>query len=127
MINYPLAIESKIEDIAEVIFSSLDNENLKKDLINSLLNVPSDKLNLEKVLKTHANLVKEISLNSNLKIILNKKNTDEVCEILNEILNEIKEVKQTKQIESLESKLLNNLDEKSYLELIKAKNELNRE
>ena len=127
MINYPLAIESKIEDIAEVIFSSLDNENLKKDLINSLLNVSSDKLNLEKVLKTHANLVKEISLNSNLKIILNKKNTDEVCEILNEILNEIKEVKQTKQIESLESKLLNNLDEKSYLELIKAKNELNRE
>ena len=78
-------------------------------------------------MQKHENLLKEILLNNNIKIILNKKKDDEVSEILLEIMDEIKEIKQNKKIESLESRLINNLDEQSYLELIKLKSQLNRE
>ena len=82
---------------------------------------------LNSKLQKHEILVKEIFLNNNIKIILNKKKDDEVSEILLEIMDEIKEIKQNKKIESLESRLINNLDEQSYLELIKLKSQLNRE
>ena len=47
--------------------------------------------------------------------------------MLGELLNELKELNHLKKIENLEHKLSENLDESSYSELIKLKNELNRE
>ena len=46
---------------------------------------------------------------------------------MDEFLQELKELNQLKEIEFLESKLAKNLDETSYSELIKLKNQLNRE
>ena len=44
-----------------------------------------------------------------------------------ELIQEHKEQGNLRKIESLEQKLINNLDESSYLELIKLKNQLNRD
>ena len=54
-------------------------------------------------------------------------NDDAILEVLSELLVELKELNNLKKIESLEKKLINNLDENSYSELIKLKNQLNRE
>ena len=127
MINFPSVIENKIEIISEITFDSVENETLKKDLIAIALDGSTSSQSLNTKLQKHENLLKEILLNNNIKIILNKKKDDEVSEILLEIMDEIKEIKQNKKIESLESRLINNLDEQSYLELIKLKSQLNRE
>ena len=47
--------------------------------------------------------------------------------LLDELLNDHKEQSNLRKIESLEQKLINNLDENSYSELIKLKSQLNRE
>jgi len=46
---------------------------------------------------------------------------------MNDFINEYKEQSYLKRIESLEKKLINNLDENSYSELIKLKSQLNRD
>ena len=50
-----------------------------------------------------------------------------ILELLNELLFELKELNNLKKIESLEKELINNLDENSYSELIKLKNQINRD
>ena len=59
-------------------------------------------------------------------IVKNKKD-EEVANLLDELLQDHKEQSNLKKIESLEQKLINNLDENSYSELIKLKSQLNRE
>jgi hypothetical protein len=47
--------------------------------------------------------------------------------LLDELLKDHKEQSNLRKIESLEQKLINNLDENSYSELIKLKSQLNRD
>ena len=47
--------------------------------------------------------------------------------MLDELITDFKEQSNLKKIESLEKKLINNLDESSYSELIKLKSQLNRD
>ena len=47
--------------------------------------------------------------------------------MLDELITDFKEQSNLKKIESLEKKLINNLDENSYSELIKLKSQLNRD
>ena len=70
-------------------------------------------------------LVNEIQKNSNLKNIINKKNNEEKVEFIDELLQDMKLMNQLKKIEYLERKVANNLDENSYSELIRLKNQLN--
>ena len=72
-------------------------------------------------------IIEEINENSNIQIIVKNKNTDEVLSLLNELIKDHKEQGNLRKIESLEQKLINNLDENSYSELIKLKSQLNRE
>ena len=48
-------------------------------------------------------------------------------DLLDELIQDHKEQSNLKKIETLEQKLINNLDENSYSELIKLKSQLNRE
>ncbi len=73
------------------------------------------------------NIVKEINENSNIQIIIKNKNDEEVLNLLDELLRDHREESNLRKIESLEQKLINNLDENSYSELIKLKSQLNRE
>ena len=60
-------------------------------------------------------------------LALTNKTNQEVSELLEELIDEHREEGNLKKIESLEQKLINNLDENSYSELIKLKSQLNRD
>ena len=103
------------------------NENLKNEVINYL----SEKKNSEnmnsEINKSFKKIIYEINENSNIQLILKNKNDQEISELLNEFIQDHKDQSNLKKIESLEKKLINNLDENSYSELIKLKSQLNRD
>ena len=81
----------------------------------------------KKINSSYEKIIKEINENSNIQIIIKNKNEEEVANLLDELFKDHKEQSNLRKIESLEQKLINNLDENSYSELIKLKNQLNRE
>ena len=117
----------KIEELSELTFSNKDTNNLKGEIIKLTLN----KNNLSEIKSQISNsfksLILDIERNSILKNILNDKNEDEKISFLEEIILELKEMNHLKKIEVLENKVVKNLDENSYSELIKLKSQLNRE
>ena len=56
-----------------------------------------------------------------------KKSLKSELNLLDELFKDHKEQSNLRKIESLEEKLINNLDENSYSELIKLKSQLNRD
>ena len=77
--------------------------------------------------KAKPDLVKSIHENSNLRMILNKKNYDQIKEIFEDLIFDLSETAHKKRIESLEKKLINNMEETAYAELLKLKSQINRE
>ena len=75
----------------------------------------------------YSEIVREINESSNIQIITKNKSDHEVLELLEELVKDHADQTNLKKIESLEQKLINNLDENSYTELIKLKSQLNRE
>ena len=96
-------------------------------IINSISEGDDKQKIKKKITKNFEKLVNEIKENSSIQIIAKAKNNDEILELLSELIDEIKELNSLKRIESLEKKLINNLDENSYSELIKLKSQINRE
>ena len=127
MLNFPKIVLQKIEDISKIIFSSEKNESLKKIIISSLLEGDNGEKIQSKISADYKKLIEEIQENSNIQIIVKVKNDEAILELLSELLIELEELNNLKKIESLEKELINNLDENSYSELIKLKNQLNRE
>ena len=72
-------------------------------------------------------ITKEINENSNIQIIIKNKNEQDISNLLDDLIKDHIEQDNLKKIESLEQKLINNLDENSYSELIKLKSQLNRD
>ena len=127
MLNYLNIASKKIEDISKIKFLSEKNESLKKLIITLLMEENDlDKIQ-SKINSNYQKLIEEIQENSSIKIILKAKNNESILELLNDLLVELKELNNLKKIESLEKELINNLDENSYSELIKLKNQLNRD
>ncbi|MAW17694.1 MAG: DNA primase [Pelagibacteraceae bacterium] len=127
MLNYFDLASKKIEEISEITFLSEKNESLKRLIISLLLNGDAKETIQSKISVDYKKLIEEIQENSSIQIILKTKNNDAVLELLNELIAELKELNNLKKIESLEKELINNLDENSFSELIKLKNQLNRE
>ena len=118
---------SKLEELSEIEFVSEKNESLKNALIK-LISEGNEKSELQnKIHQDYKKVVEEISENSNIQLISKNKNDQEILELMNDFINEYKEQSYLKKIESLEKKLINNLDENSYSELIKLKSQLNRD
>ncbi len=90
-------------------------EGKDKETINKRLD-----LNYKKI-------IKEINENSNIQIIIKNKSETDVTNLLDELLLDHKDQSNLRKIESLEQKLINNLDENSYSELLKLKSQINRE
>ena len=127
ILNYLDIAQKRIEELSNITFISEKNESLKKMIINSI-SEGDDKQKIEKkITKNFEKLINEIKENSSIQIIAKAKNNDEILELLSELIDEIKELNSLKRIESLEKKLINNLDENSYSELIKLKSQINRE
>ncbi len=127
ILNFDEVASQKIEDLSEIVFLSEKNENLKSMIIKLLL---EGKNKNELKLKTeidYKKLIEEITENSNIQLIVKGKNNEEILNLLDELIIDFKEQNNLKKIESLEKKLINNLDENSFHELIKLKNQINRE
>ena len=89
-------------------------------------NIEKDKL-MTKIINEFDKNLKDIEENSNIQIITKNKNNQEILELLDELIKDHLDQSNLKKIESLEQKLINNLDENSYSELIKLKSQLNRD
>ena len=128
VLNYFEIASKKLEELSEIEFISEKNESLKNTIITALSNSNSKNVNaLEEIRKEYQDLSNEIEENSNIQITTKGKNDQDILNLLDELILDFKEQDNLKKIESLEKELINNLDENSYLELIKLKSQLNRD
>ena len=127
ILNYLETASKKMEELSEIEFLSEKNESLKKEITTYLID-GNDKEEINKKINTnYEKIIREINENSNIQIIIKNKNEEEVTTLLDELIKDHKEQSNLRKIESLEQKLINNLDENSYSELIKLKSQLNRD
>ena len=124
--NLEIASE-KLEDLSKIEFISKTNQSLKNDLISLISGGTDKKIIFSKINSSYKNTIKEINENSNIQIIARKKTLRDILDLLDELLQDHNDQGSLKKIESLEKKLINNLDESSYSELIKLKSQLNRD
>jgi DNA primase len=127
MIFYGKAIKNSLESISQITFSNSENEKLKTLLINQINSNRAEKEIENEAIKINPNLVENIVENSNLKLIVNKKNYEQIKELFEDFMNDLIEGQNKKKIESLERKLINNMEENAYSELLKLKNQINRD
>ena len=127
ILNYFEAASKKIEELSAIEFLSEKNETLKNTII-SALSESNDKDTIRSIIESeHKKLLEEIKENSNIQLIVKDKIDQEINVLLDDLIHDFKEQNNLKKIESLEKKLIDNLDENSYSELIKLKSQLNRE
>ena len=127
ILNYLEIASKKMEDLSEIEFLSEKNESLKKEITNYLIDGNDKEVINKKINDNYEKIIREINENSNIQIIIKNKNIEDVAILLEELIKDHKEQSNLKKLESLEQKLINNLDENSYSELIKLKSQLNRD
>jgi len=127
ILNYIDLASKKIDDLSEIEFLSEKNESLKNVIISALAEGNGKDDMQQKIILEYKNLAEEIKINSNIEMITKDKSEQDILDLLNELIIDFREQSNLKKIESLEKKLINNLDENSYSELIKLKSQLNRE
>ena len=99
------------------------NNIFRTDLVSRVLvSVPE-----EEIRRIEARSFQSGLSNSKRNRKTKKQNKKNILDLLDELIQDHKEQSNLKKIESLEKELINNLDENSYSELIKLKNQLNRE
>ena len=125
--NYIDIASKKLEELSEITFLTEKNEKLKNSIITFLTEgINKDDLK-NKIKNDFEKIIEEINENSNIPIITKNKTEKDIVDLLEELIQDHREQSNLRKIESLEQKLINNLDESSYSELIKLKNQLNRE
>ena len=127
ILNYFEIASKKLEELSEIEFLSEKNESLKNTIIAALTEENNKDDMQIKINTEYKKLIEEIKENSNIQMITKDKTHQDILDLLNELILDFKEQNNLKKIESLEKKLINNLDENSYSELIKLKSQLNRE
>ena len=119
--------ESIFKRIFQKNYDKKNNESLKTAIISSSFEEEEKESFRSKINNEYSEIIKKINENSNIQIITKNKTEDDVLGLLDELIKDHKEQSNLKKIESLEQKLINNLDENSYSELIKLKSQLNGE
>ena len=125
ILNYFNISSQRLEELSQIEFVSEKNESLKKTIISSNSSGKDESSIRVKIEEDYKNLITEIKENSNIQLIVRGKTDHEILSLLDEFINDFKEQNSLRKIESLEKKLLNNLDENSFSELIKLKSQLN--
>ena len=118
--NLEIASE-RIEELSKIEFISEKNESLKNAIISSILEGIDKSSISTKINSSYKNIIEEINENSNIQIIVQNKSEQEILDLIEDLIQDHKDQSSLKKIESLEKKLINNLDENSYSELIKLK------
>ena len=127
MLNYKNVVKSKIKKLIETNFETIENNNLRLNLINLYGSNNTNKELKNSILEDNKNLIEKINKNINLQIILDNKNYQQIESVLEDLINDFDALKNKEKIESLEKKLINNMEEGAYAELIELKSQLNRE
>ena len=127
LMNYIEIASKKIEELTKIKFFSEKNENLKSFILDSLAEGNDKKTINLKIKVSYEKNILEINENSNIQIITKNKTNPEISNLLDELIQDHNDQSSLKKIESLEEKLVNNLDENSYSELVKLKSQLNRD
>ena len=127
ILNHLEIASKKLEELSEIKFLAEKNESLKKDVTNYLIEGNDKEAINKKININYKKILSEINENSNIQIIIKNKNDEAIANLLDELLKDHKEQYNLRKLESLEQKLINNLDENSYLELVKLKSQINRE
>ena len=127
ILNYMEIASKNLEELSKIKFLYENNESLKNVLISSISEGIDEKEIILRINSSHKNIIEEINLNSNIQIIVRNKNDQQILDLIDELIQDHKDQGNLKKIESLEKKLINNLDENSYSELIKLKSQLNRD
>ena len=125
--NFLHIASNKINELKDLRFSSDRTEDLRNFIVSTILTEEDNDKAKVKILKKYSSFLKDIEENSNIKLVTKDKNDQEILELLNELINDFIEQSNLKKIESLEKKLINNLDENSYSELLRLKSQLNRD
>ena len=126
-LNYTKIITKRLEELSNIKFLAEKNHNFKMNIVN-LLERGHDNVSIQsKINSLDQEILREIIENSNIQIIIKNKSDSEISDLLEELFQDHKQQRNLKKIESLEQKLINNLDENSYSELIRLKSQLNRE
>ncbi len=125
ILNYFNISSKRLDELSQIAFVSEKNESLKKTIISAYNSKNDEATVRDQIEQDYKNLITEIRENSNIQLIVKGKEEDEILNLLDEFINDFKEQNNLRKIESLEKKLLNNLDENSYSELIKLKSQLN--
>ena len=117
-------MQNKLESIANLKFENELNNKIKNDILQQMT---SDTFELKSFENKFQNEIKDIFSFANVRLILPKKNDQEVLIIFEELISDYNNSINSKKIESFEKKLLEKFDENSYSELIKLKKQLNPE
>tara|TARA_B110000305_G_C19438099_1_gene640157 strand:- start:410 stop:2197 length:1788 start_codon:yes stop_codon:yes gene_type:complete len=126
ILNFFEIASKKIEELSDIEFLSKKNESLKNTVISLLSDGDNKNAIHSKIDDEYKKLLEEINETSNIQIITKDKTNEDILGLLDELIIDFKEQNNLKKIESLEKKLINNLDENSFSELIKLKSQLNR-
>ena len=127
ILNYFHIASKRLGEISDIRFLSEKNEDLKNIVVTSISSGFEDEKLKSKINFKFNKIIQEINENSIIQMIVKNKEDKNILDLLDELIQDHKEQSNLKKIESLEQKLINNLDENSYSELIKLKSQLNRE
>ena len=127
IINNLNIASKKLEELSALEFIDERNETLKKTIITLFSEGNDNDYIYKKIILDYKQSIEEIRENSNIQIIAKNKTEEEIEITINELLQDHNDQSNKIKIESLEQKLINNLDDNSYSELIKLKSQLNSE
>ena len=121
------AVKEEMSKLSNYNFFDKENNYLKTLLIKLTSDDNNEREIEKKITEQFPELVKKICENSNMKVVLNKKNYNQIKEVFYDLLSELENFENNKKLESLEKKLINNMDENVYSELLKLKSQINRD
>tara|TARA_B100000242_G_C42801948_1_gene372993 strand:- start:287 stop:658 length:372 start_codon:yes stop_codon:yes gene_type:complete len=121
MKNYPEVVKRHIEILEEINLSE-ENNTLKNEIINLLLNNKVEDGNFDEI---HKISLKKINDNCVIKNIAQNKKPEVVTEMIFDLIGEIKKIQKLEKLEKRETELMENFNENSYNEFLKLKNQLN--
>ena len=121
MKNYPEVVKRHIEILEEINLSE-ENNTLKNEIINLLLNNKVEDSDFDEI---HKISLKKINDNCVIKNIAQNKKPEIVTEMIFDLIGEIKKIQKLEKLKKRETELMENFNENSYNEFLKLKNQLN--